>query len=241
MGEDQGGPNLYGFAGNDGINGADMLGLWIISRDPSKAWATAMAQTGDTVQSLAALIYLDPTEANKWLKGWNGGPINACSKYQIPNTVGVYTSKPGWFDGIFSYVNHLRNRALNYGMSYTIKGYHVIQLVNQDSDDQFINLWQSDGIYAMIFAGHGSSAGFKAQPSAPGSFQVDPSQVHPPYKLQAVLALCCWGSKETGPNGETWRSFISPTGSYIGFSWYANWLNGWWVEDDVNANNIPPP
>ncbi len=116
----------------------------------------------------------------------------------------------------------------------------MVQLVNQDSSDTFINLWKTDGIYAIMFGGHGSSSGFKAEPSGPDSHQVDPSQVHPPYKLQAVLALCCWSSAHTGPNGEKWNAFVSRSGSYIGFTWYAFWLNGWWVEDDVNINNIPP-
>jgi RHS repeat-associated protein len=59
-GEDEGGPNLYGFVGNDPIDFWDYLGWeWKVFRTGSPR-AVSSCDCGDTVRQLAAKIHLEP-------------------------------------------------------------------------------------------------------------------------------------------------------------------------------------
>ena len=250
-GEDQGGPNLYGFVGNDSVNNSDPFGLWVINRNKNDNWAWAIAQLGDTVQSLATLIHLNASEANKWLKGWDGGQINSCSGYRIPNTVVVYTSKPTGSEkhwpSSWQIANAFRARAIDSGDLYEFFGYKVLYNLDQSSEDTFKDLWKTDGIFAYAFGGHGAedNLGYVAAPGSGSA--VGPKEVSPPYHLQAIGAYCCYSANDiifvtsSGPN-ETgkWRDLISDQGTFVGFTGAVNWLNVWWNQDYVNNGLIPP-
>jgi RHS repeat-associated protein len=189
----------YAFVRNDGINSLDLLGLWEIRRDPTRNWAEAVAEDGDTVDALAALIRLDSQESDKWLKDASGGGVrrtaqpHPCGVYKIPNAVVIFTSRPRLGDGYPTFVTHLRRLAIRSGEAYLAKGHALRLALNRDSEDEFIGLWETDGLFAVAFAGHGTTFGFQAEPST--SKQVDPSQVIPPYKLQAIGAYSCYSRR----------------------------------------------
>jgi RHS repeat-associated protein len=83
--EENGGFNLYGMVGNDGVNRVDFLGMrWImkgtIDNDARRIWSRTNPNT-DTLEQLASKVKLDPQESKKWAKQVNGG---AC-EYSVPN------------------------------------------------------------------------------------------------------------------------------------------------------------
>jgi RHS repeat-associated protein len=95
--EDDGGPNLYGFVGNNSINFLDYLGLeWKVMRFGAPR-AVASCDCGDTVAQLAAKIHLDPGDYTKWLMSVGGAglpatadtPISPGASFTIPNKVYV--------------------------------------------------------------------------------------------------------------------------------------------------------
>jgi hypothetical protein len=95
---------LYLFVDNDGINGIDQLGLWKIARSGG-ARASADAEAGDTINSLANLIGLSAAEYKAWLTASSGTAIpksssqklSGCERFEIPNTVVAYWA--GWGRG----------------------------------------------------------------------------------------------------------------------------------------------
>lgn len=52
-------------------------------------------------------------------------------------------------------VRQLRVMAVQSGKNYETHGYKVIYELDRSSEDTFINLWHTDGIFAIAFAGHG--------------------------------------------------------------------------------------
>ncbi|MDB6017491.1 MAG: hypothetical protein JWR19_1980 [Pedosphaera sp.] len=241
---ENGGVNLYGFVANSPVNDVDYLGFWIIKREGAKNWALAESEgTQDTKESLAQLIHLNYSEFDKWAK-----PANGCN-YLIPNTVVVYTSKKTGLDHwpIMPIVNALRKMAIQGGANYEAKGYKVLYNLDQSSEDTFINLWKTDGIFAFAFGGHGAedSLGFVAAPGSQSA--VGPNQVSPPYHLQAIGAYSCYSASDIvyvtpiGPNTMgKWRQLVSDQGTFVGYTAAVNWLNVWWNEESFNPRVIPP-
>ena len=96
-GEEEGGPNLYGFLANDGVNSIDDLGLWDINRYYQEK-AGARAKPGNTIMGLANRIGLRTGEYRDWLTADSGTampaswaqPLNGCEHFKIPNTVVAY-------------------------------------------------------------------------------------------------------------------------------------------------------
>jgi hypothetical protein len=191
-------------------------------------------------------------ERAKWLKRTDGTFVTErdvlCvgGTYKIPNVMAVYTSKSGWGDGLIMYVTHLKRRATADGNRYRSKNYKVVVKTWAASEDDFINLWKMDGIYAISFAGHGSKYGFIADKDSGSA--VNPSEVFPPYQLQAVRAYSCRSdAAKPGnamlPDGTTptyrWKSHIAPGGSYVGLTGLANRVSQFWQEESVNADVVP--
>ena len=220
-----GGININTFVGNNPIKDFDIFGLWRIKRDRLKNWATAEGEgPQDTLKTLALLLKLDEAEANLWAKSIG------CNLYEIPNTAVVYTSRPRWFnlDGITSTAYQMRLASLNYGHQFEDMKCHVVWHDNQSSDSLFTGDWESDGIYAMVFAGHGNEHGYIADSSKSGSDAnaIDPSNVSPPYKLRFVGAMACFTAHSyvVGANADgtlktmRWRDHVSSLGSFVGFA-----------------------
>ncbi|HON07757.1 MAG TPA: RHS repeat-associated core domain-containing protein [Verrucomicrobiota bacterium] len=226
IGED-GGINLYSLVGNSTVNSIDFFGFWKITRDRSKYWAVAeINNESDTPKSLALLLRLDESEFHKWAREID------CRKYEIPNTIVVYTSRPGLFDGYFSFVTQLRRLAVQFGENADSKNYRVLFCLNDSSDTDFRDLWETDGIYGIAFAGHGTRYGFKADPSSDNA--VAPNDVSPPYKLAYIMAFSCYSANpflsSIDAQGNNilinWQIYLSGAGRFIGFNGLVNWING---------------
>ncbi len=93
--EERGGLNLYGFVGNDPVNGWDYLGLWekgdMIEGGSRRVY---MRQSGDTLEGLATLLKLDLNEIHKWARMQNDGKADdgktPCA-VAVPNVIVVFT------------------------------------------------------------------------------------------------------------------------------------------------------
>ena len=85
--EEDGGLNLYGFCGNDGVSRRDVLGLkWHVKRE-GKPYAIAYAdQEGDTFDDLGRIVGLDTKDYSKWAHTTDATPVR-CKKYEIPNRI----------------------------------------------------------------------------------------------------------------------------------------------------------
>ena len=242
--EEHGGLNLYGFVNNDPVNSHDMLGLWKIERKRKK-WALARYEGAlDTKESLAETVRLNYSEFEKWAR-----PIDGTCNYEVPNTVIVYTSKknPDEQNGIGSWQlsNRFRHLAIKSGNNYKEKGYLVYEYLEKESNELFESLWKTDGIVAYAFAGHGDDEyGYVADPNS--GLTVAPSQVFPPYHLQAIGAYACSTAltmtyvTPKGPNTTgKWRDWISDQGTFVGYTDSVGWLNVWWNEESFNLGIIP--
>jgi RHS repeat-associated protein len=97
--DENGGDNLYAFAGNDSLDLYDVLGLiWKIYRASSGDRALVNGGCGDTVRELAVGIHLDPADYQQWLKVAGGNntfpsslddPVDPYTWFSIPNKVYV--------------------------------------------------------------------------------------------------------------------------------------------------------
>jgi RHS repeat-associated protein len=104
--EEDGGDNLYNFAGNDGIDYYDIFGLkWTVSRNGDET-ASAEPDAGDTIDDLANMIGLEAKEFPMWLTVSSGNTMPAsssqkmtgCEHFEVPNTVVAYwAGNLGWF------------------------------------------------------------------------------------------------------------------------------------------------
>jgi hypothetical protein len=203
--EERGGLNTYGFVANAPIGLFDSYGLaWTIYRNPDKNWALATSDDEmDLFSDLAMKIRLDWGERTKWLRKFADGSFvkedeeaSTCEFYQGPNTVIVYISKRiGWDAWFLSTANLFRNRAAENGDRYKAKRYKVVKYDPGNSDPDFINAWNTDGIYAFAFGGHGVGDdvwGWEGYEATSGTGAgVSPYDMSPPYRLQAVCT-CLW-------------------------------------------------
>jgi hypothetical protein len=179
-------------------------------------------------------------------------PVGGCpwGDFLVPNAVVVYTSKKSGWDYWFPppVVNSLRGMAEIAGENYQAKGYKVIYKLGQSSEELFIDLWKTDGIFAYAFGGHGAEEDGRAYGfvAAPGSESaVSPDQVSPPYHLQAVGAYSCYSAdpivSTANPNATVrWIDLISHDGTFVGFHGAVNWANVWWSVVARNPGVIPP-
>jgi hypothetical protein len=135
IGEEEGGPNLYGFVGNDPVQIIDLHGLrWYVFRNRGPK-AEAIAEAGDTVADLANLIGLDAAEYERWLTASSGSPMpnsssqamTGCEKFEVPNTVVAYWGGAvggvgRWYVRWNSSVKYLRERGFKVDERHHQKG-----------------------------------------------------------------------------------------------------------------------
>jgi RHS repeat-associated protein len=216
---ERGGNNLYGFVGNDGINGWDRLGMWPDKPErDGKRWAKICSNDKkDTHKNLAKLIRLEAAQAfgaDGWLKNDDGSDatkVEYGKTYKVPNTFAVYTSKATGMDSYnpgswaFGMANKLRSRAEQLGDIHKERGFKVIRKSFAASYNGFANLWTEEGISGIAFAGHGAVLGSPifglfdtgkhvGYELGNGMF-IAPNSVHPKYRLELVAALYCRSAK----------------------------------------------
>jgi len=126
------------------------------------------------------------------------------------------------------------------GKAYEDRGHKVIYRKKEDSREMFMDLWSTEGIYMMVFAGHGGEIdgdwyGFHAEPSSDVGY-VAPDEVNPPYHLRAIHAFTCGsanpiidGDPDLLPGGQlstsSWLDHLSSEGFFHGFWGSVYWGN----------------
>ena len=174
--EEDGGYNLCGFIGNDGINCCDGFGLWLIHRNPDNERAVAYAEKGDTADGLAKMMGFDGTDFGAWLKPEGQGKLPTTATeavpsclYTIPNTIYIEFGTLGgdnWTYGTSAYLQRWgaiprwRKILTAFGNDKKAVGYHVV--VHQAGSARAataLTELHSDNIYGFAFAGHGSGNG----------------------------------------------------------------------------------
>lgn len=265
--EEEGGLNSVAYCADSPVDATDSLGLkWTTTRSRNESWAIARPEeSSDTFVTLATQLRLEYEERTKWLKGpgpafdfvEDAAEAQIGCEYKVPNVVVVYTSKKSSWDRIFSntMANEFREMAYRSGINYRNKNYKVEMHLYSSSDPEFKRLWQTDGIVAFAFGGHGADDGqggtwFGYKPEPGDETAVGPDEVKLPYKLQAVGAYSCGSAnaiyastKPQWPNRPAptmkWRDLVSESGTYIGYYGAVNWVNVIWNEQAINPGDIP--
>ena len=133
-------------------------------------------------------------------------------------------------------MNNFRIFAEVLAHGYHNDGFKVELKERASSAQEFIGLWTLEGIYGVIFAGHGGASGLLADPKT-GVF-VYPTQVTPPYRLAIGGFYACQSDKfNPDVDNGRWRDHIAIDhgGMYIGFSGLA-----WWWTKPVTLNPLAP-
>jgi len=210
--EDEGGPNLYAFCGNDGINVFDLLGMeWIITRDGKpRAKAVATSFT-DTFESLAIKAQLDISDIGLWLvQGIGnqavstppGGMPSPCQVYTIPNTVYLNRS--------ITYPQVWIAWALNEKSALKKEGFFVNYSVDIHDAD-VIKQFADPNIWGFINVAHGVSD----NPNQQGEIDTEDLRgvfpamagATPVHKLGGFKLVECFGN-------QMWRPIVSRYGVY---------------------------
>jgi len=164
--EEDGGDNMYGFVGNDGIDYYDIFGLkWTVSRNGDET-ASAESEAGDTIDDLANMIGLEAKEFPMWLTvssgnsmpGSSSQKMTGCEHFEVPNTIEAYwAGNLGWLGRWYirwnPNVRYLRSL-----------GFHVEDHHFQDGVDDVWDLQKrlqpksmAKQLQGLYFWGHGGS------------------------------------------------------------------------------------
>jgi RHS repeat-associated protein len=246
--EDEGGPNLYGFVGNDAVDQADAFGLWKILAFPSDRRATAWADPGDTIRSLANLRKLSTFGWQVWLGGADSTvgldtPLSGCEYFTVPNTVyvdiGTHITKPTnrnisdwviyWIDKHIN-LNFLDSElaALLAGTAARTIDYHV-EIKHDATGTDIKDHLSSTDIAGFIFAGH--SDGKFLDSADANAVYMNPAWTK--YGIALMWNIGC----DTADAGviRNWQQNVSTTGTYIGYKGYLRGFIGQRHEVKVNG------
>jgi RHS repeat-associated protein len=212
--EEEGGPNLYGFAGNDPVDFYDILGLaWSVSRT-GRARAIATPQSGDTVASLATQLSLNANEYQLWLKPSGptqmpasaNTPINGCSQFLVPNTCYIDLGQLKWYDHVGignSIVQNFQAKATALFSTWTSAGFNAVLTPDVGKATMSSHLGDS-ALYYYVFAGHGAENGI-----------INGDNGLPPWKytsygIASMQLLACYSLQWTLGHPANWNFTQSP-------------------------------
>jgi RHS repeat-associated protein len=229
------GINVYTISKNRTTQVTDPYGLWEGPHREGDAWAPVCAEGGDTWEDLAALVRLNAGENDEWIReaqegGLPSNPVPGHT-YHVPNTIGVYTTKAGWGDGLITWVEQLKRIAKSDANAAESEGSKVLRRLSYSNKTSFVNLWDKDGIYGVVFAGHGDSGTLVF----PSDEIAVPHDISPPYALGMVHVYACGsalgvrlGTTSSGdPTFSSWDDHVSDAGSWRGFCTnFNNWVTG---------------
>ena len=97
-------------------------------------------------------------------------------------------------------------------------GFHVIPIEN-NSPTSFENAWREEGLWAVIYGGHGADGAVVVDPK--NGLAVYASEVSPRYKLGHVSLYGC----ETMVGG--WDRHVGRTGLFCGFDASVHVWDAW--------------
>jgi len=204
IGED-GGMNLYGFVGNNGMNGIDKNGLWLIEHYSFMPTATATRESGDTLFDLARKTGFIPYEIMNWARKNQKGEkfktfleIDAACQIYIPNRILLVMpdfEEKGILEEAFIYLKvryavqkdqwqRMRRRLLLLSEKYKSAGF-MIDTIDFTKYGQMqlggnVGLQDSHKVWnlmGLIIGGHGSPP--YISDTAPGEIDMGPLLLKP--------------------------------------------------------------
>jgi RHS repeat-associated protein len=242
----------FPYACGNPVGLVDPYGLWEEIIRKGGKWARVCATAdADPVADLAVKAGLNPDEAFGWT-GWlrQEGPGSGCSgprpvpvqnqadiragrTYLVPNTVGVgitkvFPSDPKSFLG--SFVDTCRKDAERDGKKLSSCGFHVEWNKKVKSEQEFRNLWMLEGLYGIIYGGHGTENGLSVQEG----LAVRPPDVAPRYHLALIFLYGCYsadlvGGSDMDPSGNiikhSWTEHLSANGAFRGYTGAVSEIN----------------
>jgi len=196
--EEEGGLNLYGFVGNDGVDQWDVDGLWIgpektdrvvdgikvthPGRQSTEPTTSVCAEKDDTWEKLANKVGLRKADASAWVTDYTDKPITG-KTYRVPNTVIAFWAGDNLFlnfgkgyVGWNGQIDYLKNRGFNVESKDHVKGTTLVfQGMVEDASSaktlQGIYFWGHGGFNQPNASGHGYPA------TAVGSRDYEPELV----------------------------------------------------------------
>jgi RHS repeat-associated protein len=231
--EERGGPNLYGFVGNDGVNGWDYLGMeWTVTREGKARAKACRDSTKGKWTDLAKKVGLGSSysEILKWLKLPNGsnitpGDVGDKFNFSVPNTVyityGDLTAIPGGFSPRVASIDAMNARKA----IYEENGYLVKPAVEPTSLAVINSVLQDKNIAKWAHAGHGYVTIYRPTGGKPifwytGKIILSDENFHgakefkPHHKLSELYLFSCYG----GQDKAGWQKLVSKNGKL--FTWY---------------------
>jgi RHS repeat-associated protein len=240
--EEDGGNNLYDFVGNDGINGCDELGLWLIHRNPDNDRAVVYAEKGDTVDGLAQKIGLDDSDFQVWLKPEGNGKLPATAtevvpscQYTIPNTYYIeFGEYIHWWDWAFGPISLWRNTLQDMKTMLVKDGYKVVLTSPSDASVASAHL-NSLNIIGFAYCGHGGGAGnlIFNDKNGPGSTLAAGRQTK--YGIAQLIAFGCDTATKTPSRFQQmqhysyspWEKSVAIRGTFYGVYDSVNIYHTW--------------
>jgi RHS repeat-associated protein len=225
--EEDGGPSLFGFVGNDGINRIDLWGLeWIVEKAGAPQ-ATAYVPCGDndSWDALARKIHLDTSDYQRWAQTTDVKPIPG-KKYKIPNTIYIDFGQKHWWDSVMV-IGLWRTMARQDKEAWEKKGYFVVLQEDIGSEDVIIQHLSSPFIYGYLFVGHGGS------PAIINSI-TDEAGVGPDRYTKHGIAFmnlrACYSAQRFPTPGRhyrfnAWESNVAKRGWFTGYTGLVNVVN----------------
>jgi len=202
--QEEGGYNLYGFVGNDGVNAWDYLGMeWSDpDRNRDRNRAVVVGEVGDTIDELAEKIKLDPAEFEKWLRPVGDGDLPETSsegisktcEFTVPNMV-VLTygdMRPNPMDvsaGIVSNMNEMESDYTREG--YKVRNYRPRNYVTGWNLDYIKRALSNEDLAIWGHGGHGHSSGGISVYDGTDYVTVTSSDIDLNYKLSRIIMYAC--------------------------------------------------
>ncbi|MEK9139311.1 MAG: hypothetical protein AAB393_19500, partial [Bacteroidota bacterium] len=178
-----------------------------VSREGGET-ADVECDIGDTVESIAAVIGLDPIDYGQWLTLLRDDPESAPKQkepfkqkrhFSVPNTIAVYRTRraqdpqvpvPQWE----VHVQYLKDRGFNVVVSdnYDVKE----KLGPLAMQRRLVQLVDKKVLHGFLYHGHGRASVLTPGPSLThmGEEQLNRSVASLKYKLAFVLILGCTGN-----------------------------------------------
>lgn len=250
--------NLYRFVGNSTQGAIDPTGLWKITREGNHR-AKAVAESGDTVTTLAAHVRLDSGDYKLWMRDVGGttaglptsvtSTVSIGCQFTVPNTVTVVWGQLSGYDawwnpvGIYGIFANSISRDMS---TFQAAGYQV-----NEYDSPLASvveaLLQDQNLVAFLFAGHGNSAGdiLPQYPQTNSAGQVINATVPENlyrlrskslYKIAFMRLLACYSASATSAAagnprlGATWSTNVSNSGIFEG---YVGSPSFWEMDDPI--------
>jgi hypothetical protein len=236
------GINHYSFLQNDGINQADLFGLWKWKdgkRVGGERSVVVAEKCSDPYEDLANLVRLDASEVKYWLETWKENEkVNKDDEFTVPNIFVVAVGESGWpNNAIFELWRDRIATAL------TSEGFFVkiIEQKTGRSHIEVIRATSEKDTWGYAFMGHGvrykrSTFDLRADPSfggANGSFSwegmrwITPFHIHKSFKYGLGINFHCFADEQPWDDlsvtyyGGT--GFMRPWAGTIAIDWYGTW------------------